>query len=268
MNFRLFIEADEALNWDANWPKWRPHQIGDRGMINAYVSSRHISIDESPYHPMMKKALKILVRQKPYLAHKPLDFDGWSPGTLAEFIKSPEPIHPKDTLPKFMYHGTSYHRWERIREEGLSPQSESGAEYGAEPVSAPLANPDYVYLVGTIGAAARIYSRDVSRKETGSFPVILKINTKNLDYRKLRPDEESKARTWQDSLHGLNTIAYEGTIAPESISLEIAYNPKTDKWESPGPWLEPQDSLAQQMLHRTGYKNIPDSPWKYKWAKL
>lgn len=268
MSFRAFVESDEALNWDAYWPKWRPHQIGDRGMINVYVTSRHISVDESPYHPMMKKALRILIRQKPYLAAKPLDFDGWSPGTLEEFIRSPEPIRPRDKLPKVMYHGTSYFRWERIREDGLKPQSESGAEYGAEPMSAPEANPDLIYLCGTVGAATRQYSRDVSRKEgSGSFPVILKIDTSGMDYTKLRPDEESRARTWQDSLAHLNTVAYEGSISPDKISIEVAYNPKTDRWEKPGPWLEPQDALAQAMLHRTGYKEIP-GVGRYKWTKL
>ncbi|MCK9458430.1 MAG: hypothetical protein M0R80_02155 [Proteobacteria bacterium] len=268
MNFRLFLEREEgAIEWDTYYPKWTPRQLGDRGMISAYVSNKHISIDQSPYHPMLKKALRILLRQKPHLANKPLDFDGWSPGTLQQFLYSSEPIAPKDTLPQFMYHGTSLHRWEHIKEDGLKPLIASGGEYGAEPMSAPLTNPNNVYLSATFGAATRLAAYDASKKGTGDVPVVLKINTKQLDPQKIRPDEESRATTWQKSLHGLNTIAYEGEIPPQSIELYKAWNQQTDKWENPGQWLEPTDFIAQQMLHRTGYKDIPNSTGKYKWAK-
>ena len=265
---QLAESRDEALNWVPWYPKWETPQIGDRGVLNVYISSRHISIDESPYHPLLKKALKILVKQKPYVANKPIDFDGWSPGTVSEFIKSREPIHPWNTLPQYMYHGTSYFRWEHIREHGLQPQSESGAEYGAEPMSAPVANQNYIYLTATFGTAVRLYARDVSKKEgEGSHQVVLRINTNGMDHRKLRADEESKKTSWQDSLHHLNTIAYEGSIPPNKIELYKAYNPDTKTWEEPGAWMDPKDWLAQQTIHRTGYTNIPNSTAKYKWAK-
>jgi len=44
------------------------------------------------------------------------------------------------------------------------------------------------------------------------------------------------------------------------------WDEKADKFNDPRPeLLEPQDWLAQQMLHRTGYKEIPNVG-RYKWA--
>jgi hypothetical protein len=265
MNFKLWLETD-VLSWSPNYPHgWYPAEIGDRPTIQVFIDSKRVSVDfASPYHPLLKRALKALVRQKPEVLNLTLEFDGFSPGTVNEFLGMAEFHGKKDVLPKYLYTGTSYYRWEKIREEGLKPRSETQEEpvYGANISSAPPANPDHVYLAVTLGATVRWAANDASRD--GSYPVILRIDSRGLNPRLIRPDVDVRSEKWLDSFHRLGTIAYEGNIAPQFIELIQAK--KDNKWEKPGPWLEPQDWLAQQMLHRTGYTKIPNTNHSYKWV--
>lgn len=226
-----------------------------------WLESNILSWDDfaSPYHHFIKRALKSLLRQKPEILNKQLDFDGFSPGTVKEFLGAPEFHGKKDQLPKYLYTGTSYYRWEKIREEGLKPRSETSEEpvFGASISSAPPANPDHIYLAVTLGATVRWAASDASRD--GSYPVILRIDSQGIDPNRIRPDVDIRSDQWLDSFHKLGTIAYEGKIAPrfavsESVNLiELIQAKKGDRWEKPGSWLEPQDWLAQQ-----DYKKIPD----------
>ena len=280
MDFKnwLFVESEKIqfLSWDADGAHrgWYVSSLGHRPTFQAYIDPKNVSIEYAgPRHPLLKRALTRLVRQLrgTGIEDKKFNVDGWSPGTVNDFLSSPDVNGPKDRLPKYLWHGTSLFRWERIREEGLLPLGESGAEraYGAKISSAKPADPKYVYMATTLGSAVRMAAQDaqISDEDSNSIPIILRINTSNLDYNKLRPDIDSRTGNWLDSMHIMDAIAYEGKIAPQDIELHKAWDKEKKKFVDPRPDLiEPQDWLAQQMLHRTGYQTIPGTKSQFKWA--
>jgi len=270
MEFKQFFEASwNILGWNgSHWYEYDAFK--EKPLFDVYIDKNRVSVSMAgPRHPQMKKALKILIKQRPDVADKELDFDGWRPGSVKEFLKTSEYHQSKDELPRFLYTGTSLLRWESIREDGLRPRSETGVEpaYGAQISSAIPANPDYIYLAGSLGSTVRIASRDAARGENPYQPVILRIDSRGLKYDKLRADEDSRCGKydWQCSMSSLDTLAYKGKISPKYIELYKVYNPETKKYDDPGPGLEPQDWLAQQMLHRADYTEIP-GVGRYKWV--
>lgn len=258
LNFKNWILKEEtqgSFSWDGQ--SWGKEYLGDRTKISVYIDNK-VRLDVGPRHPNIKKAIKILVKQKPEVINKPIEFDGFSPGTVRDYLYNPEYHDDKNLLPKYLYTGTSLYRWEKIKEMGLAPRVVTHEEpvHGAQISSALPANPNYVYLSGSPGNTVKFAGRDASKD--GSSSVILQIDTNGLKYNKLKPDEDSWAGTWQGSLHKLNTVAYEGIILPKYIKLYKAINPQTNKWEDPGEFLEPKDWLAKQ------FKNIGKEP---KWIK-
>lgn len=259
-------ETTGAISWWENFG-WKKAHLGDRPPIQGYIHTSKVSLEPSPWHPHMKRAVRMLLKQFPHLADRPIDFDGYSPGTVSEYLKTGELHGPKNRLPKFLFHGTSIYRWENIKEDGLRPRAETGADpvYGTM-YNAPLGPAEHIYLSGNPTAATRFAANEAGRD--GSFPVILKIATGDFDYDRLRPDHDSGEDTWDKSLQQTNTVAYEGVIDSQAIELYKAWSPETKKWEDPGDWLEPQDWLAQQFLHRhEGMESIPGTTGKYKWVK-
>lgn len=277
MDFKLWLENDErgAFAWYKDQPhRWYDYQIGAGETFSVYVDKNVISVNGGgPYHPLMKRAIKSLIKQKPMLLNRKLDFDGFSPGSVQDFLKTPDFHGPKDRLPKFLYHGTSYFKWEKIREEGLQPRNESGEDptYGAK-YNAPPGQAEHIYFGGSPNASTRWAAQEAQRD--GSNPVAIQVDSSGLDYSLLRPDHDSGSNTWQESLARMDTIAYEGSVAPQYLRLYKVYRyngQQPGTWEDPGDWLEPNDFLAQQMrdLHnKKGYTPIPDSTSSYKWVKL
>ena len=225
---------------------------------------------------MLKRALKVLLRQRPEFRDWEIVFDGYSPGTVGEFLKTP--TRPPWEMPRHFYQGTSMDRWDRIKDEGLVPRSETGVEpaYGAHISSARPSNPDYVYLGGSPGSACSLAAHDAARIDK-SQPVMLRINSQGMRVSKLRPDIDSIPRSdpygsydWQHSMKRLDSIGYEGSIAPQFIELYKVWDKDTKKWTDPPPPPEP-DWLAKQVMGMGDmkHKTVPgfDTPVRYKWAK-
>lgn len=174
-NFAQWLEANEKwgiLSWDGK--KWyeSSHMLGDRAELKVTWHKHKIDVEAGPKHPVLKRALKILLRQRPEFRDWEIVFDGYSPGTVSEFLKSP--TRPPWEMPRYFYQGTSDDRWERIQEEGLVPRSKTGVEpaYGAHISSARPSNPDYVYLSGSPGSACSLAAHDAARIDK-SMPVII-----------------------------------------------------------------------------------------------
>jgi hypothetical protein len=233
MNFRLFLESEErgAWSWDSDDPKgkWYRAGLGHRPTIGAYLDSKRVSIEYAgPFHPLIKKALYALVKQFPQTVDQVIDFDGFKPGTVREFLTSKE--YEKRTnskrLPAYFYHGTSSKAWQLIEKSGLSPRSVTSASpaYGASISSAKPAKENLIYLSASYGAAVRFAASDATRNYSGSYPVILQIDSKGMDANRLRADEDSQADAWQDSIHMLNSVAYEGTIDPRYIKIYASWD--------------------------------------------
>lgn len=222
-----------AYGWDrSRWFSLHTHIRGQHEpIINGYFSSNKVSIDQSPYHSYMKRAVSTLAKQFPSTVSYKIDFDGWSPGTVAEYLKDKSLHQSKEVLPKFLYHGTSYHRWESIQKEGLKPrsQTEVSPAYGAAMEHALPADPNQVYLSATFGNAVRFASRDASGSDK-SKPVVLRIDSSGLNYRKLRPDVDSQSGSWEKSFQWIGTVGYEGSIAPQHISLYKVFDSSVRKW--------------------------------------
>ena len=271
----LLVEGDEFLSWDKNSSKWYQRAIGHQAELDVYITKTKVMFDVGPSHPFLKRSLKLLLKQRPDIENKEITFDGWSPGTVIKFINDPQYHGPKNKLPKFLYTGTSLYHWEKIRENGLKPRIETGESpaYGADKTNAASANEYYVYLAGNPTEATRFAARDAAAK-SGDKPVILKIDAQGLKYENLRPDEDSRQDTWEGSLQKLNTVAYEGEISPQYVQLYKVWDGKKG-FTDPEPelldssyWFNKKDWLAQQMLNRTGYQQVPGTEKStFKWTK-
>lgn len=254
MRFKIFLESHTEGIFTYN-PKTNSWHKGSMYSLEVYIDSKSISINGSPYDTYWKKPLHALMKQFPDLKDVKLDYDGFSPGTLSQYLadKSYEKmIFPKRFIPYF-YHGTSYDRWINIEKEGLQPRNITGSSpvFG-KIYNAPSSHMDKVYLSASYGNAVKFAARDAVMNKN-DYPVILKINSKGMDFNLLQPDEDSKETDWVKSLYSINSIAYSGSISPEFIEL-YAYLDE-QKWKlisSENDWL------GKQM------ENLPKEP---KWIK-
>lgn len=174
------------------------------------------------------------------------------------------PVRPPSEMPRYFYQGTSESRWDTIEIQGLIPRIKTNVQpaYGDQTSSARESNPNYVYLAGNPDAKTRFAAHDAARLDKSS-PVILKIDSRGMDIENLRPDEDSNAKNWQDSLSIMNSIGYEGEIDPEFVTLYKTF--ANGKWQDHIIVPSKPDWLAQQ-INGTGYKPIPDSTATYKWV--
>ena len=274
-SFAQWLEANNKwgiLSWDGKRWYESSHMMGDRAEIKVtWRSNGKVDVEVGPRHPMLKRALKVLLRQRPEFRDAEIEFDGYSPGTVGEFIKGP--TRPPWEMPRYFYQGTSMDRWDRIQDEGLVPRSETGVNpaYGAHISSAKPSNPDYVYLGGSPGSACSLAAHDAARLDK-SQPVMLRIDSRGMRKSKLRPDEDAIPRgdlygnhDWQYSMKRLDSVGYEGSIDPKFIEL---YKVWDKKWVDPPPPPEP-DWLAKQVMGMGGsdYQTVPGTTSaKYKWA--
>jgi len=277
LEFAQWLEEAERwgfLSWDERARNWYRSTtlLGDRPKFRVFWDESKVDVEMAgPRHPQMKRALRVLIKQRPEFAKRRLEFDGYSPGTVEEFLRSQ--TRPPWEMPRYFYQGTSDDRWSSIERAGLVPRAKTGVKpaYGAHISSAKPSNPNYVYLVGSPGAIARWAANDAARADQ-SIPVILKIDSRGMDMDKLRPDEDSRSDDWKDSLAQLDSVAYEGEIEPEFITLYRIS--KGGKWQDAPPPPPPKpyepDWLAKQVMDMhaggTGYTNIPDTTAKYKWV--
>jgi len=146
-----------------------------------------------------------------------------------------------------LYHGTSERHWESIREKGIVPRKRQRGNWQHTVTS----NPSAVYLTD---AYAAYFAMAASKDD--EYWLLLEIETDLLPEDGFAPDEDCleqanraqtahlgdmKARTkfwrgqvkrlrhlWRDSLKGLGTCQYTGTIPPEAITRAVSYDPRSN----------------------------------------
>ncbi len=248
------IESENEGSYYWNGNIWTKDSLFNK--IQAWIDSKIVSLEGiNSNHPMAKRILKMLIKQFPETSSKIIDFDGYRPGTVKDFIQV---FHGSKDLPKYLYHGTSVYRWENIKDNGLMPRAISGSDpvFGAGKSHAIPASENLVYLATNIGNTVKFAGRDAQKD--GSKPLILKIDTKGLTPDRLYPDEDSQETNWQDSMYKSGILGYQGVIKPDFITpntilVDNLWRPvrKED--------LEPEDWLGKQFL------KMKDSPTTFKW---
>ena len=227
--------------------KWVGYDLGERfgpwKIIEVRIlrNSKQIYIElVSPHHPELRPALKQLsdLIGKEILGYR-TRFDGPPGMTLGELI-SQERDEDWDYM-EFFYHGTCTGFLKVIEREGLRPRSETGTPpvHGRVFANAPLGPENQVYLCAEDGNKVRFAAREANvvfhrlHPAEKSEPVILKINARELNLRKLKPDHDSGKYNWQDSLYTLGSVGYEGIIPPNLISIHLVYDSATNGWKKP-----------------------------------
>lgn len=237
MKFKLWIENQtEEIRSDFQKQKhdvalsyyddggWQTAALGDK--YSAYIQKRKnkISIDNlSSYHPDARKITQDLYSILPEIGGYALNFDGHEVGTVNEFIGEEHSEYPEQ-----WYHGTSTWHYEKIKEEGLQPRTSSGVSPSYFNLSAPAGEEDSVYLSGDDGNDVRFAARSAMQvaRNAGhedARPIILKIHEDALNPNKMKPDEDSDASNWKDSLIRTGTIRYIGGIRPQYIKPHMIW---------------------------------------------
>lgn len=196
-----------------------------RGAIALYVSARRRFVEvenASRFDPGSANALREF--SSVFGLDWSVSMDGAKYGNLADFLASWREF---DT-PLRWYHGTSSANIDSIMSVGLRPRMHDEAVFVG---GASESNPDFVYLSADDGNDVRFAAR-ASAKATKSTPVILLIDGRGVDERLLRPDEDSRAATWLDSLRATGTVAYEGIVPPSAVSVHLVLS--HGGWVSPG----------------------------------
>lgn len=218
-SFKLWVESEmpRFLYWDSSSKRWMT--TSNYRNIEAWIADRCVDIEHaSPYHPDMKMAISELIKLYPALEAKELKFDGHSFSTINSFLSDKQFDNDEQwgIYPLYFYHGTSMHVWEKVKESGLFPRLDTGMSqgYGSHIPS----SPNLIYLSGSFNNSVKFAARDASRRDK-SLPVVLQIDARKLNFRKLKPDEDSKESTWQESLAHINSVGYEDSIPARFISL-------------------------------------------------
>jgi hypothetical protein len=181
--------------------------------VSMYVSARKRVVDidnRSKFAPESRQALSAFQRE--YGSDWIVSFDGSKEGPIAEFLSGSEGI---SRLPAKWYHGTSQSNLDSILEKGLRPRGAGSATFvGGE------SNPDYVYLAVDDGNDVRFAARAAGQK-TRSQPVVIEVDGRHLNPDLLRPDEDSHADSWSESLRLTGTVAYEGVVPARAIRVHL-----------------------------------------------
>ena len=161
------------------------------------------------YDENFRNALREIVAEYPEVAQYVVSFDG-PDVPVSELLT----MESKDFRDIIFLHGTSSAVVPRIMAEGLRPRGETGVDpaYGYASSAKP-ALPDRVYLT-TQPAMANFAARSAARVHGGE-PVVLEIT--GLDQSYALPDEDSRAKTAEESLARLGSIAYSRTIPTSKI---------------------------------------------------
>ena len=161
------------------------------------------------YDENFRNALKEIVAEYPEVEGYVVSFDG-PDVPVSELLT----MESKDFRDIVFLHGTSSAVLPRIMAEGLRPRGETGVDpaYGYASSAKP-GLPDRVYLT-TQPAMANFAARSAARVHGGE-PVVLEIT--GLDPSYALPDEDSRAKTAEESLARLGSIAYSRTIPTSKI---------------------------------------------------
>ena len=232
MNFRQFLESDEKQPSMYSFSKARGlvpngYAVVGAGEFSILISQKEVDVEPgTAYSPLMRQALEALAKVRPDLHNHVVTFDGHKVAPLGQLVGQPH-----QEFPTFLYHGTSSVVWDDAQKNGLRPRNLTGVNpvFGAH--AQIKASNDKIYLASDDGNDVKFAAREAaSKRNFGGEPVVLKVRFDQLNFSKLRPDEDSKKATWEESLHDSGTVAYEGSINPGLISLHMIRDKETNGW--------------------------------------
>lgn len=201
---------------DGSWEYTKEYPLGLRGGWSASIglSSKNnwmnLSVEgATEYDENFRNALREIVAEYPEVAQYFVSFDG-PDIPVSELLA----MESKDFRDIVFLHGTSSAVLPRIMAEGLRPRGETGVDpaYGRASSAKPGLL-DRVYLTTQLGMAKSAASQAANAH--GGEPVILEIT--GLDPSYVLPDEDSRAKTAEESLAKLGSIAYSRTIPTSKI---------------------------------------------------
>jgi hypothetical protein len=198
------------------WEYVEGYPLGLRGGWQASIglSSRNgwmnLSVEgATEYSEGFKNALREIVTEYPEVEGYVVSFDG--PDVPVSELLAMESRDFRDIV---FLHGTSSAVVPRIMAEGLRPRGETGVDpaYGRASSAKPGLL-DRVYLTTQLGTA-KSAARQAANTHGGE-PVILEIT--GLDQSYALPDEDSRAKTAEESLARLGSIAYSRAIPTSKV---------------------------------------------------
>jgi GNAT superfamily N-acetyltransferase len=201
---------------DGSWEYVEGYPLGLRGGWQASIglSSRNgwmnLSVEgATEYSEGFKNALREIVTEYPEVEGYVVSFDG--PDVPVSELLAMESRDFRDIV---FLHGTSSAVVPRIMAEGLRPRGETGVDpaYGRASSAKPGLL-DRVYLTTQLGTA-KSAARQAANTHGGE-PVILEIT--GLDQSYALPDEDSRAKTAEESLARLGSIAYSRAIPTSKV---------------------------------------------------
>lgn len=206
-------------NDDGTWEKRQGYVLsfkkqGYDWLISPSLSNQNnwktLDVDgATEYNVGFIKALNDIVKNNPEISDFIIGFDG--PYKKVSDVIQLNQLKFEDIV---FYHGTSKLAWNKIKNEGLKPRSETKVDpaYGAGYSVGP-GNQALIYLT-TQQNMAKFAANDAARAHK-SDPIILKIT--GLDEQFAVPDEDSEEDTAIKSLYRLGSIGYTKTITPDKI---------------------------------------------------
>lgn len=193
------------------------------------IEEPHFSIEGKPASKLwvekfnendekLKESLIALCEKEPSILNAKIRFDNNKPQTVLEYIYSSNEV-------KKLYHGTSSILLDSIMKNGLT--------FGNEPhffnTSTLPSLKDRLYLCSENGIGAAKFAANSACSKYGGNPIIISVNMEDLNENLLCPDEDSKKKTWQESLGITGCIAYKGNISPEKININTEFNITNEK---------------------------------------
>jgi hypothetical protein len=214
---------------------WKRQGLMEPGMhgqiqraMHVLFGPRRISVGEvSSLNPLLRQTMQHFVKMDPGIADMPLSLDAPSTMTVGEFLAgaAQEP-GGSDVYRKFeqggitLYHGTSSALWPTIQRKGLRPRRLTGQPPTYGDVGSGGAKPGDERLVYfTVGSnlnAAHFAARDAVSKYGGEG-IVVGVKSNALDVTRLVPDEDSRQRTWEDSIKTLGAVGYMGVVSPTKL---------------------------------------------------
>ena len=217
-NFEFYVDENGEITQERYNAEGRNTEIFIQQRPNNPSLTSLMIEGMSDTHPHLIKTLEFLMQVDEKFKFANLRLDNNPKISVEDFVKQNS---IKNGMPEFLYHGTSSDAASSIFKRGLLPRDLSNQDSKYKSIQSGESLSDRVYLCtfGNIGSAK--FAARQSASVDYSKPVILKIATQTLLRENLRPDEDSKASTWEDSMNSMGSLSYIGVINPNLIEIEL-----------------------------------------------
>ena len=191
---------------------------------------------KTKYTPRVHKLVAELLRRGLIRPNHRVFSGNWA-SLEGDFLGTARVVAKRPAMPRTitLFHGTSTHRWDRIKHVGLRPVEPEMRAWKGERHSAPHRD-EAVYLTASRGQA-RYYGTKavtVARRHgvSGSKPMVLRVTLRAREFSKLRADDDWLNRRrfsepplpvdpldWYGSLTEFAQVALVGTVPPHRLTV-------------------------------------------------